>query len=244
MINFRRKEMNIKVTILIATYNQSKFLENAIKSALNQDYPKEDYEVLVINDGSTDDTGQILSKYEENVRVIHNDHVGLVETCNQGIKEAQGEYFIRLDSDDVFDSKILSLEAFALDNHPNIVGVYCNRVVIYDDRREEVSISDNDIYEMTACGVMMRTELLIKVGGYRKIFWEEYDLFIRLLNLGNFFHIGKSLYFYRRHGKNMTAEIKERKKGWRELIALHGIDKIMCAGDYNKIEELRRMIKE
>jgi len=244
MINFKRKEMNKKVTIFIATYNQCNFLENAIKSALNQDYPKENYEVLVINDGSTDDTKQILSKYKGNVRIIHNNHIGFIETCNQGIREAQGEYFIRLDSDDIFDSRIVTIEAAVLDNHPDIIGVYCDHILIYDDRRKVVLISDDDIFEMIACGVMMKTNLLKKVGGYRETFWEEYDLYIRLLNFGNFFHIAKTLYVYRRHNKNMTNEINNRTKGWRELIALHGLDKIKTLGNYNKIKELIKVIKE
>ncbi len=230
------------MTVFIATYNQCEFLESAINSALNQDYPKEQYEVLVINDGSTDDTGAILTKFERDVRILRQDNAGLPKTCNRGIKEAQGDYFIRLDSDDFFDTKILSYEAPVLDSNSDVAAVFSDRSLVIDSQKEVISLSGNDIYEMIACGVMMRTEQLREIGGYRKVFWEEYDLFIRLSQLGSFHHIPQTMYFYRRHDRNMTSKLKARKEGWHELIQLHGKQKLMRAGNYDSIRELSEIL--
>lgn len=234
--------MKKKVTVFIATYNQCEFLESAINSALNQDYPQEQYEVLVINDGSTDETENILSKYKKTARILHQNNMGLPKTCNRGIKEAQGEYFIRLDSDDLFDSNILSLEVPVLDSRPEVAAVFSDRSLIIDGQKEVISLSGNDIYEMVACGVMMRTNQLRKIGGYRKMFWEEYDLYLRLSELGSFHHIPQPLYFYRSHDRNMTGEAKARRDGWRELIKLHGREKLMRTGNPGKIKELSELI--
>lgn len=236
--------MKKKVTVFIATYNQCKFLESAILSALNQDFPQEQFEVLLINDGSTDDTEAILSKFERDVRILRQDNAGLPKTCNRGIKEAQGEYFIRLDSDDLFDSKILSLDVPVLDSRPEVAAVFSDRVLLVEDHKEVLLLSGNDIYEMIACGVMMRTNQLRKIGGYRKMFWEEYDLYLRLSELGSFHHIPQLLYFYRHHDRNMTREAKARKDGWRELIKLHGREKLMRTGNSGRIKELSEILSK
>jgi glycosyltransferase involved in cell wall biosynthesis len=242
MYNIRKEAMEKKVTVFIATYNQCEFLESAINSALNQDYPQEQYEVFVINDGSTDETENILSKYKKTVRLLHQNNMGLPETCNSGIEEAQGEYFIRLDSDDLFDPKILATEVPVLDSNPEVAAVFSDRSLIIDGQKEVISLSGNDMYEMVACGVIMRTSQLRKIGGYRKTFWEEYDLYLRLLELGSFHHIPQPLYFYRRHDRNMTGEAKAREEGWQELIRLHGKQKLMMAGNYNRIKEHMEML--
>lgn len=236
--------MKKKVTVFIATYNQCEFLESAINSALNQDYPKEQYEVLVINDGSTDETENILSKYKKAVRLLHQNNMGLPKTCNHGIKEAHGEYFIRLDSDDFFDTKILSFEAPVLDSNSDVAAVFSDRSLIIDGQKEVISLSGNDMYEMVACGVMMRTNQLRKIGGYRKMFWEEYDLYLRLSELGSFHHIPQLLYFYRHHDRNMTREANARKDGWSELIQLHGREKLIKAGNSGRVKELSELLHE
>lgn len=233
-----------KVTVFIATYNQCAFLEKAISSALKQDYPREQYEIFVIDDGSTDGTKDLLSKYEGKVRVLYQSNIGLPETCNRGIKEARGEYFIRLDSDDFFDEKILSLETEAISSRPGIAAVYSDRTLIYNDHQKVISLTGNNIYEIIACGVMMRTNMLRRIKGYRKVFWEEYDLFLRLSQFGKFHHIPYPLYSYRRHDCNMTNDIELCRKGWRELVSIHGREKIINAGNCDGLEIIKDMYED
>ncbi len=235
--------MKKKVTIFTATYNQSEFIEKAIQSALAQDFPQNQYEILVINDGSTDDTEKILSKYKGKIRIIKQNNIGLPLTCNKGIKEANGKYFIRLDSDDLIDSKYLSKTVPILDSNPRFVALFSDFYLFNGQNQEGVKLSGNDIYEMIACGVMMRTDMLIKIGGYRILFWEEYDLYIRLSRIGPFFHLSEPLYYYRRHDKNMTSDIEARIKGWEELIQLYGKMKLKKIGNYEKVKELRGLLR-
>ena len=91
-----------KVTVLMPVYNAEKFLKAALDSVLWQEF--EDYELLAINDGSTDNSGNILDEYAERdqrVRVIHQENMGLVKTLNKGLNLAKGEYIARVDSDDM-----------------------------------------------------------------------------------------------------------------------------------------------
>lgn len=237
------KKFKKKITICIATYNQSIFLEEAINSALTQDYPRKLFEIIVINDGSIDNTSEILSKYGKEIKVIHQKNHGLPEACNRGIEEAMGEYFIRLDSDDIFAPKIITYLSRVLDLDYKTVAAFSDRVVFFNNHQETILVPEKDLYSMIGCGVMMRTEQLRQLGGYRKVFWEEYDLFIRLSKLGSFKHVQQPFYYYRRHNKNMTSDIELRKKGWLELISIHGKDAIIKAGNYAEVQELRNILK-
>ena len=86
------------VSIVIPCHNYGRFLPEAIESALGQDYPS--LEVLVIDDGSTDDSLEVASRYGDRVRVLTQANQGLARTCNRGAAEAVGEYFVFLSADD------------------------------------------------------------------------------------------------------------------------------------------------
>jgi glycosyltransferase involved in cell wall biosynthesis len=234
---------NKKATIFIATYNQSDFLKSAIDSALGQNFPSDQFEVLVINDGSTDSTKEVLAAYGSSIRTIHQENIGLSATCNRGIKEAKGEYFIRLDSDDLFETNLISQSVQFLDSHSGCVGVLSDHILFNEKERKVITVDENDIYSMIACGVMMRTGQLREIRGYKKVFWEEYDLFLRLSSFGQFYRIPEPLYLYRRHDNNMTNSVVGRKEGWKELIQIHGKDKIIESGNYKNIFELNEVIK-
>ena len=113
-----------KVSIIITAHNYGKYLTQSIESALNQNY--DNYEVIIIDDGSTDYTKEILKVYEPHprVKVFNLEGIGLAAASNYGIKNAGGEYIIRLDADDYFDENILLVESNILDKHPEIGQVY------------------------------------------------------------------------------------------------------------------------
>jgi glycosyltransferase involved in cell wall biosynthesis len=232
----------LKATIFIATYNQADFIAEALESALNQTYPQNSYEVLLINDGSTDATPSILKKYDSKIKIVHQENHGLGPTCNQGLALASGEYFIRLDSDDFFDPTILSKMIPLLEKNHGVAAIYSDRYELHAKEKKIIQTSANDIYSMVACGVMMRTQDVREVGGYQKTFWEEYDLFIRLSKKGKFIHLNEPLYHYRFHEHNMTNNIANRQAGWRELIKLHGEKKVMKAGNIQRFKELEEIL--
>ena len=107
-----------KVTVYIPVYNYGRFVERAIKSVFDQTL--KDWELLVINDGSTDDTEAVLKKYEscEKVTIVNQKNKGLTVSCNIALRLARGEYFMRLDADDYLDENALLVMSHFLDEHP------------------------------------------------------------------------------------------------------------------------------
>lgn len=218
--------MKPSVSVLICTYNSAGTLPAALRSLEAQTLARERFEVLVVDDGSGDATEEAVGT--SRVRYLRNtSNLGLPASCNRGLEEATGEYFIRLDADDRFEPGILAamlpwLEAGVTDF------VSCDRYEIetMTGARREVRIEGFDIYKLIAIGVMMRRDLLREIGGYQSLFWEEYDLFIRyLLKSGKApHHLNKPLLTQTLHPGSMTANPERVWAGWKEFMSRWSIE--------------------
>jgi glycosyltransferase involved in cell wall biosynthesis len=108
------------VSVLIDTYNHERFIEQAIVSVLEQDFPASDREILVVDDGSTDRTPEIISKFEPQVRLLRKQNGGQASAFNAGIPECRGEIVAFLDGDDWWEPQKLSVVAAEFESHPQI----------------------------------------------------------------------------------------------------------------------------
>ncbi|MBI1975923.1 MAG: glycosyltransferase family 2 protein, partial [Candidatus Omnitrophica bacterium] len=224
------------VSVIIAAYNQGRYLEEALRSVFCQSLPSEEFEIIVVNDGSTDNTSNILKEYKDRVIVLEQPNQGLSKSCNLGLSKARGRYFVRLDSDDWMDPDLLCLEKKTLDENPKACCVYCDRYEISEGERRRIQVRKENLYDLIACGVMFQTEKVRAVGGYRSVYWEEYDLFLRLQEEGEFLYLPTPLYYYRRHQENMTNKRDRKKQGWVELIKEWGKEKILSLGNDSELE--------
>ena len=101
------QENNIRLSIIVPVYNAEKYLDDCILSLLNQDLPEDEYEIIFVNDGSNDNSVQVIEKYMENhpcIRLISQQNAGVSSARNNGIRLAKGEYIGFVDSDDYIDS--------------------------------------------------------------------------------------------------------------------------------------------
>lgn len=101
-------EIKYKLSIIVPVYNVEKYVEKAIESILNQDF--KDLEIIIIDDGSTDNSATIINKYDnyKNCKIIHKENAGLGAARNTGLREASGEYIMFLDSDDFLEHNSIS----------------------------------------------------------------------------------------------------------------------------------------
>jgi glycosyltransferase involved in cell wall biosynthesis len=109
-----------RVTVLIDTYNHERFIEEAIVSVLEQDFPAAEMEILVVDDGSTDATPEIIRKFERRVRLLRKTNGGQASAFNFGIPEARGEIIAFLDGDDWWAPQKLSRVMEYLGGHPEV----------------------------------------------------------------------------------------------------------------------------
>lgn len=233
----------MKVSVVICTYNHGQFIKRAIDSALNQSLNQKDYEIVVINDGSTDDTEQILSSYENRIKVFNNHkNKGLVASCNSGITLAKGKYVVRLDADDEMDRNLLLFESAILDKNDDIGCVYSDRVKITARSKEttRVSLEDFCLFSTIACGIMFRKVNLEAIGLYDDLYFEEYDLLMRYLSRYKGYYLKLPLYKYYIHGDNMTLDFDRIKVGRKELIEKWGLEELRKWGYDEWIVSLER----
>ena len=135
-----------KVTVLMPVFNGERYLQEAIASILGQTFT--DFELLIIDDGSTDkSTGIIKSFTDKRIQLVKNvQNIGLIKTLNKGIDLANGEYIARMDCDDISLSQRLEKQVNFLNRHPETSVVACHIVQINSDGKESGSWQD----EMTA----------------------------------------------------------------------------------------------
>jgi len=206
-----------KVSLYISTYNYGLYLEKAVKSVLDQNY--NDWELIIIDDGSTDDTQAILAEFERNpkIRIYRQKNQGLTRTNNKAIKLACGEYIMRLDADDYLDENAVLVMANVLDCKPDVSLVYPDYYVVSEDgellrleRRSKVYEEDEllDLPSHAACA-MIRKSCLIELGGYNEDIPRQdgYDLWLRLIQKYRVYNVNLPLFYYRRHGASMSSRM-------------------------------------
>jgi glycosyltransferase involved in cell wall biosynthesis len=128
----------LKVTVLIDTYNHERFIECAITSVLAQDMPLDDLEILVVDDGSTDQTPEIVRRFEPRVRLIRKLNGGQASAFNAGIAEARGEIIAFLDGDDWWAPEKLRRVLETLDRDPAVGIVGHGYIFVYSDGQQRV----------------------------------------------------------------------------------------------------------
>jgi glycosyltransferase involved in cell wall biosynthesis len=210
------------ISVIITTYNYQNYIERAIRSALDQSLSRSEYEVIVVNDASTDHTKQILENYTEDIRIINLEkNVGLAAARNIGIKKARGQFVVFLDADDYIHHHMLLVQKVHLSENDLIDAVSVDYFLVNErgSHMEHVSAEKKPI----ACGIMFRKDLLYDIGFYDESFRarEEEDLRIRFLKKHNIHNIILPLYRYRRHSNNLTNDAGKMKKYKKLLKSKH-----------------------
>jgi glycosyltransferase involved in cell wall biosynthesis len=194
------------IAIVMAAHNEEKYIERALRSCLGQSLPSDAFELLVVDDGSTDATARIAAGFE-NVRVLRNEaQLGLPASLNRGLKAAHARFVVRVDADDYVHHDFLRVLSLFLELNPHMDAVACDYYTVdgHEQHLEHVDCSERPI----GCGVMFRKERLIELGLYDESFLmaEDLDLRLRFERRWKMHRVELPLYRYRLHGENMTAD--------------------------------------
>lgn len=198
------------ISVIVPVYNQERYIGRCLRSLMNQN-TKEKYEIIVINDGSTDKTKYGLKLFQDEIVLINNKkNFGLPYSLNVGIKKSKAPYIVRVDSDDYVNENYLNTLFMFLEQNINIDAVACDYFLVND--KEKIIERKNCEKDPIACGIMFRNTQLVEIGMYDENFLinEERDLRIRFLKKYKIKRIELPLYRYRMHENNMTKNKKKR----------------------------------
>lgn len=221
----------MKVSVILCAYNEEKFIGKAIESILNQSL--DDFELIVVNDGSTDLTLDIISSYnDDRIRLINQENIGLGASRNRAMKLARGEYVAFLDGDDWFSTDALEIAYGEAKSKNTDITIF--QIKYFDD--ETGHFSDNDWFNLNsfddsfdnrvfapgecsdflfdlsvnACQKIYRNEFLrqSRAEFVEGIFFEDMPFFFEIfLKAERISIIRKHLYYHRKHSKSITDVI-------------------------------------
>jgi len=215
--------MNPKVSVLIPAYNASAFIEKAIDSILNQSF--KDFELIVVDDGSTDNTADLVLSYNDNrIRLVKNDkNSGLTFSRNRLINEAAGKYIAWLDADDIAHKERLKIQYEFLEKNGDYIltsswaktidkngDIIQSNYIFIDDKYLKSSLLFNNYFVVSSVMVRNNKDVLLCDVTYTPA--EDYELWVRLSKLGKLNIYNKFLVYYRVHDKNLTATQSEKMK--------------------------------
>lgn len=225
-----RSRKTPRVSVVMAVFNGEKYLSEAVDSILKQSFT--DFEFIIINDGSTDNTKDILGKYhDERIVVIHfKKNMGIAKARNYGLEIAKGKDIAVMDSDDISLPNRLEMQVNFLDNHPDIgvVGSAFYRIIENGEilgkdscLAESEDLKNALLKENQFChgSTMIRRECFEKVGKYREEFKYslDYDLWLRVSEHFKMTNIEEPLYMWRINFDGITVAKKVEQEKYTFL---------------------------
>lgn len=221
---------NIDITVLMPVYNAKQYIAEALESVLTQSFPY--FELLIINDGSTDETEAIIERYKDSrIVLLKTEHGGVAKALNYGLSIAKGKYIARFDADDICLPERLEKQFTFLEAHPDYVLTGSDATYIMEDGSHLFNFScsghsNEDILRnlYTFCPaihsvVMYRKQAVLEAGGYavHAHNFEDYLLWVQLARSGKLHNIAEPLIKVRFNPSSVTIDEKWRGERFRSL---------------------------
>jgi len=243
------------VSVITPCYNGEKFIADAIESVLNQTY--QNWELIIIDDGSTDNSKDIVQRYVNNeiILIKHKYNKGIAKTKNTGIANARGKYIAFLDQDDIWLNSKLELQLECFEIGSDNIGVVCTGMIFTDtnmkptnifrgfrDEDQKTLIKNLYLKPINSSSIMMvKKEYFEHIGTFNEklIGWDDYELLMRLATISQIKYIRGLLVKKRIHKDNaqrLSAVRNESEKVFTKILILHPFLK-----KYKNIRESNRL---
>lgn len=231
------------VSIIMPCYNCEKTIEKTLKSIYDQIYT--DFHLHCVNDGSTDQTHEILESYAKtkpNITVYHKHNAGQTLAKNDALKMAKGEFVAFIDSDDLWHPKKLLHQVQLMKDRPKVGLSYTNGFYINETDQQQELIGFSEKLQgqclehlilgnaIVASSVLVRASCLTQVGIFdeRLTACENWELWIRIASVAELAVIDQPFVYYRRHSNNMSHNLDKMRKNRLQVIAKN-------AGNYQSL---------
>jgi len=214
-----------KLSVVVPSYNHQDYISETLKSLEKQTF--QDFEIIVVDDGSTDRTVEIVKSFPSRAQIFTQENQGVVAARNRGVSLTRGEYICFVDSDDVVLPDRFERQVAVLDSDPEVGLVFADALII-DSKGEQIGkfsdvypIVPGDVAEMLVLHycftpmitVMVRTEVLEKAGPFEKPGpISDYIKWIEVAHLSKVYYDPKPLGCWRRHQRSTSKNVRQEKK--------------------------------
>jgi len=221
----------VKISVVMPAYNAGKYIREAVNSVLNQTFSG--FELIIINDGSTDNTQEIISSFTDPRIILINHEVnkGIASALNTGLLHAKTEYLARFDADDVCFPERLAIQFDFLETHPDYIltggdaeyisenGEHLFHFKCIGHTNEQITKKINVYCPFIHSSVMYRKDAVLKAGGYSLYAhnFEDYFLWVRLHKYGKFCNLSNPLIKVRFNPSSATIDEKRRGRLFRKM---------------------------
>jgi glycosyltransferase involved in cell wall biosynthesis len=255
--------MTPRISVVMPVRDGARWLGEAIRSV--QDQTLDDFELIIVDDGSADDSARIMEASARNdprIRTIHQERLGLVPALNRGLAQSRGRLIARLDADDFAHAERLTRQSEYLDRHPEIglLGTWADQIdeqgsirgalkpATRPEQLEALLVRTNPFLHSS---VMMRNAVVRKVGYYRPAFEgaEDYDLWLRMSEVTKIANLPECLLRYRLHPSSVThrasvrqmfsARLAQRAAQSRRINAHDRTSELTTPPDWGATESLK-----
>lgn len=232
--------MDPEITVLMSVYNGERFLREAIESILNQTY--REFEFLIINDGSTDSSREIILSYNDpRIRLIDNEpNIGLTRSLNKGLRLAKGEYIARMDADDISIQERLEKQFKFMEKRLD-VGLVTSWYEVIDEKNSCISIINDErtfenMYYFFTFGnqfphssTFFRKKNVMDLDGYDERYKrsQDYDLWFRLSRVTRIEMISEVLLKWRKTDINISNMFKNEQTDFAKQIFITNLESIL-----------------
>lgn len=238
---------NLVISVLMSAYNSELYVKEAIESILSQTY--QEFEFIIINDGSSDETDSIITSYSDPRIIYINNHqnIGLIASLNKGLKIAKGNYIARMDADDIALPNRFEMQLEVFKKNPDAIAVGSDYFSFSDSKKTYIKSSSDSDYNKAVlffspcfchpC-VMMKNifnELNIYYNNDFK-HAEDYQLWTQLAFHGKFLNVTEPLLMYRSHLNQISAINKSTQSEISYKIRKAYLNKLGFKVDDNKLE--------
>jgi len=231
--------MKPRISVVMPVWNGEAYLREAIDSILSQTFT--DFELIIVDDGSTDGTAQILQSYgDTRIRIMQEGHLGFVGAVNRGVAAAHAEWIARQDADDISLPARLEKQWEAIQKQPTAVFCYIDIKAIGDQSRIErqprlprshALVALKSCFQCPVCvgAALIKRSTFLEAGGYRAEEFpaEDYAFVSRVLALGNVVGVPQVLYEFRKHDQQISHTKLEDQKQKTRMVALDNCRKVM-----------------
>tara|TARA_B100001057_G_scaffold499059_1_gene608212 strand:- start:2587 stop:3591 length:1005 start_codon:yes stop_codon:yes gene_type:complete len=227
--------MNVKVTIYITNYNYAKYIKKSLISCLNQSF--KELEIIVIDDGSTDNSKSIINKFSKNSRLItaiFQKNLGFIKSCNKALYAAKGKYILRLDADDWLHPNAIEIMYNYLERNKKAEFVFPDyyevdqkgKIISHIKRHDFKSVKLLDQPAHGACALFKVSTLKLN-GGYDEKFTcqDGVDIWLRFQKKYKLHNINLPLFYYRKHPSSLTTNSQKILKNRTKIFFKNNSDK-------------------